>query len=100
MELVCGSLIQNAINIRLRLGERQILRLGRYILDPKFHGKNSLLPPQGMRDYCTPPQTIKYAEPIDRQRDSSTIWVCVTSASRRPSALVTRVCHTIVRRPR
>src|SRR5947209_12982112 len=31
---------------------------------------------------------------------SSTIWVCTVIASSRPDASVTRVCHTIVRRPR
>jgi hypothetical protein len=31
---------------------------------------------------------------------SSTIWVCTVRASNRPASSVTRVCHTIVLRPR
>src|SRR5258708_35236295 len=37
---------------------------------------------------------------VNYMKSYSTSCVCVTNATRRPSAVVVRVCHTIVRRPR
>ena len=38
--------------------------------------------------------------PYDPGQPHNTSWVCVTSATSLSSSVVTRVCHTIVRRPR